>query len=305
MSGRGFVIYFSLLAGLVCNNLVVAADRPIDGIADNSFLIEEAYNQEEGVVQHIFNAYYSADSGTRGWTFVFTQEWPVFSQNHQFSFTIPSFHNHNEGQRESGVGDMLLNYRYQALYEEEHGIAFAPRLSLIVPTGNRRTGTGNGVVGVQSSLPFSKKVSDHVALHANLGLTYYPQVRLPLDAPGNPLSERTSFLNYNLGASAVYAVTSRFHLMLEWLGLSQQSLDGNGNRSRAFSSILSPGIRTAVSQREKSPVHHWLCRPCRSQSQCRQLWRFFVSIHRAQAVLIYGSQNRAIGWNYDLAHRAV
>ena len=30
--------------------------RPIDGIADNSFLIEEAYNQEAGVVQHIFTA---------------------------------------------------------------------------------------------------------------------------------------------------------------------------------------------------------------------------------------------------------
>ena len=246
MLARCFLIHLALLAGLFFNGLAVAAERAIDGIEDNSFLIEEAYNQEEGVVQHIFNAYYSADSGTRGWTFVFTQEWPVFSQNHQFSFTIPSFHNHNDGQRESGVGDMLLNYRYQALYEEEHGIAFAPRFSLIVPTGNRHTGTGNGVVGFQSALPFSKKVSDHVAVHANLGLTYYPHVRLGLDAPGHPLSEPTSFLNYYLGASAIYAVTSRFNLMLEWLGLSQQSLDGNGNRSRAFSSILSPGIRTAV-----------------------------------------------------------
>jgi hypothetical protein len=40
---------------------VVAADenkRPVDGIMDNSFLIEEAYNQEKGVVQHIFTAIY-------------------------------------------------------------------------------------------------------------------------------------------------------------------------------------------------------------------------------------------------------
>jgi hypothetical protein len=34
---------------------VTAADeRPIDVIEDNSFLIEEAYNQEPGVVQNIF-----------------------------------------------------------------------------------------------------------------------------------------------------------------------------------------------------------------------------------------------------------
>src|SRR2546423_9129855 len=40
--------------------------RPVNGIMDNSFLIEEAYNQEPGIVQHIFNAAYSLDriSGT-------------------------------------------------------------------------------------------------------------------------------------------------------------------------------------------------------------------------------------------------
>src|ERR1051325_5092878 len=63
---------------------------PIDGIEDNSFLIEEAYNQEPGVVQHIFNATYVNDPKNRGWTFSFTQEWPVFGQEHQLSYTIPS-----------------------------------------------------------------------------------------------------------------------------------------------------------------------------------------------------------------------
>jgi hypothetical protein len=222
------------------------AERPIDGIADNSFLVEEAYNQEEGVIQHIFSAYYSADSRTRGWTFNFTQEWPVFSQTHQFSFTIPSYHLRDEGQRVSGVGDILLNYRYQALNEEDHGIAGAPRFSLIVPTGNRRSGTGNGVVGYQFNLPFSRKMTDRIATHVNMGLSYQPKVRTPLDSPGKPLSPHKSLLDYSLGASAIYAVTSRFNLMLEWVGISEQSLDGLGKRSRAFSSILSPGVRGAV-----------------------------------------------------------
>src|SRR5215204_4825988 len=115
-------IYY-LLAVLVAfpsrGELFAADKRPIDVIEDNSFLIEEAYNQEPGVVQHIFNAFYSADSRARGWAFTFTQEWPVFSQDHQFSFTIPSFHSRDGGKRVSGVGDILLNYRYQLLEEAE------------------------------------------------------------------------------------------------------------------------------------------------------------------------------------------
>ena len=119
----------ALVAFLSGRELFAAEKRPIDVIEDNSFLIEEAYNQEPGVVQHIFNAVYSADSRARGWAFSFTQEWPVFSQDHQFSFTIPSFHLRGGGERVSGVGDILLNYRYQLLEEGDMKPAFAPRPS--------------------------------------------------------------------------------------------------------------------------------------------------------------------------------
>ena len=116
---------------------------------------------------------------------------------------------------------------------------------MILPTGSRRKGTGDGVVGYQWNLPFSKKVTADGALHANLGLTYQPNVRAPLDAPGNPLSRRRTLLGYNLGASAIYAANARFNFMLEWLGLSEQDIDGDGKRNRQ-SSILSPGVRAAV-----------------------------------------------------------
>jgi hypothetical protein len=221
-------------------------DRPIDGIEDNSFLIEEAYNQEEGVIQHIFNALYTDDSRHRGWAFTFTEEWPLFSQDHQLSFTIPSSHLNEEGQQQNGIGDVLINYRYQLLNEDKDLLAFAPRFSLILPSGSRHKGTGNGVVGYQWSLPFSKKVASRIALHANLGLTYLPKVRAPLDLPGAPLSSKRSLLSYNLGGSAIYAISSHVHLMLEWVGISEQSLNDLGNRERNFKSILSPGIRAAV-----------------------------------------------------------
>ena len=140
-----------------------AADkRPIDVIEDNSFLIEEAYNQEPGVVQHIFTAAYTKSGRTHGWGFNFTQEWPVFSQDHQFSYTIPSCHLVEDGSRVSGMGDILLNYRYQLLYEGDCKPAVAPRFSLILPTGNRKKGTGNNVVGYQLNLPVSKKIADAI-----------------------------------------------------------------------------------------------------------------------------------------------
>ncbi len=64
--------YLAGFAGLVSSTLL-AADRPAEGIEDNSFLVEEAYNQEAGVVQHIFNLTGSWDkqSGDKMWLMTF------------------------------------------------------------------------------------------------------------------------------------------------------------------------------------------------------------------------------------------
>jgi Putative MetA-pathway of phenol degradation len=229
-------------------NLVAAEkERPIDVIEDNSFLIEEAYNQEPGVVQHIFTAHYINDSRRRGWEFNFTQEWPVFSQNHQFSYTIPSYRLVENGDRQNGLGDVLLTYRYQLLEEDEAKPAFAPRFSLILPSGSRKRGTGYGVVGYEFGLPFSKKVTGQFALHANFGLTYLPNARAPLGSGG--LSSEHSLVSYNLGASAIYAVLPRVHLMLEWLADFEESIDDNGKPERSFMPVLSPGLRAAIVDR--------------------------------------------------------
>jgi len=248
----GVLLAAAALTGL--RGFSPAAERPIDVIEDNSFLIEEAYNQEPGVVQHIFNAVYSADSRARGWAFSFTQEWPVFSQAHQFSFTIPSFHLRGGGERVSGVGDISVNYRYQLLEEGDMKPAFAPRFSLILPTGSRDKGTGDNVVGYQWTLPFSKKLTDRIATHVNLGLTYQPYVRALLDSSTGQLSPKRSLVSYNLGASGIYALFPRFHLMLEWLGNFEDGINDNGRRERNFVPILSPGFRAAVVNEEKLQV---------------------------------------------------
>jgi len=236
------VIFFSAITARGAEPLA------IEIIEDNSLLIEEAYNQEPGVVQHIFQAVYSNDPRQRGWAFAFTQEWPIYGQDHQFSYTILGYHLINEGERQYGVGDTLLNYRYQALEEGPGNPAFAPRFSLIIPTGNRDKGTGNGVVGYQWNLPFSKKVASQLALHANFGITYLPHVRSPMN--NGQLSPKRSLVSPWVGGSAIYALLPRLHLMLEWLGIIQDNINGSGRSVRTFNPLLSPGFRTAVVNQE-------------------------------------------------------
>lgn len=245
---REFLAFYCALTIVFFRVAAEAAEsRPIDGIADNSFLIEEAYNQEPGVVQHIFTAQYGAERDKKprehGWTFSFTQEWPIFSELHQFSYTIPSSHIRGGGESQSGIGDILLNYRLQALEESESLPAFAPRFSLILPTGSRDEGTGSGAFGYQWNLPVSKKVGSRLAFHANGGLSYLPQARARLD---EGLSPERSLVSYNLGASGIFALSPRAHLMMEWVGNFAASINDQGKKKRDFISAISPGVRVAA-----------------------------------------------------------
>jgi len=217
----------------------IAADAPVRSIMDNSFLVEEAYNQEAGVVQHIFTANYGVNrmSGPddRALELAFTQEWPLFSQTHQIGFTAPYLFVESGGQSADGFGDVLLNYRWQALFNEDTLTALAPRFSLILPTGDESEGLGDDTLGYQFNLPFSTALDDRWSAHANAGLTFLP------DAGASPSSD---LLHYNVGASAIYACNERLHLMLEWVGTWEESSTGSGT-DRDFASVISPGARYA------------------------------------------------------------
>jgi hypothetical protein len=204
--------------------------RPAAGVQDNSFLIEEAYNQEAGVVQHI--------NGLRrlnkSWFYTFTQEWPVGSQLHQVSYTVPYTWLRTDAGREQGFGDVQLNYRYQLSMETATRPAIAPRASLITPSGNDDKGLGAGSYGAQFAIPVSKIVTDRITLHANAGLTHY------FDVHGQAPT------SYYLGASAIYAVDRNLNLMLETLQEWNESVNDQAaiERTRAFT--LSPGARYAL-----------------------------------------------------------
>ena len=167
------------------------------------------------------------------WAFNFTQEWPFFSQTHQLSYSVPYSFVSEDDQWENGVGDVLINYRLQALMESETTPAFSPRLSLILPSGDEERGFGDGTVGVQMNLPVSKVVSSRWTLHGNAGATVLPDVR------GHDL------VGYNLGASAIYAVNSNFNLMLESVVNWDEEVNDGGRSERTVSAYVSPGFRYA------------------------------------------------------------
>src|SRR3954467_15322234 len=193
-----------LMVHLLPLGTLIAAEPLAKGIQDNSFFIEEAYNQEPGVVQHIFNLAIDFTNGSREIAPSFTQEWPVFSQTHQFSYTIPYLFTEDD----NGMEDMRLNYRLQAFMEGKYTPAFAPRLSLVIPTGDSDQGFGTGVTGYEFNLPFSKIVSDRWTLHFNAGMSVFPH------AP-----HRQHLTNGSGGASAIDVVSRDFNLMLETLAV--------------------------------------------------------------------------------------
>lgn len=201
--------------------------RPFE-ILDNSFLVEEAFNQEPGIFQNIFGALINDG---RDWDFGFTQEWPLASQRHQFSYTVPAA----RVAGNSGVGDVLINYRYQLSVEGPGRPAISPRFSIIIPTGSETDGTGAGVVGWQFNLPFSKQRGDFY-YHWGGGFTWLPGVKTDDD--------QVDLLTPQLAASAIWRTAPMFNLMLESLLAFSEDVDPGGGTTRTTVFTISPGFRT-------------------------------------------------------------
>lgn len=223
---------------LLCAPLSFAQKKPEkapSGIQDNSFLIEEAYNQEAGVVQHI-NTFMRARGGD--WVYTFTQEWPFLSQKHQLSYTLVGQKAGSAPDGGRGLGDMLLNYRYQLIGDGNAKVAVSPRFSVLLPTGNARKGLGAGAPGVQVNLPVSVVLSRHFVTHWNAGATY-------TRAAKNALGEKADTTGYNLGQSVVWLARPRFNALLETAWNSSETVTGNKQKTRDNTLFINPGVRWA------------------------------------------------------------
>ncbi|MBX7150430.1 transporter [bacterium] len=173
-------------------------------LSDNSFLVEQAYNQKPHVVQHFFTAIYTRSH--KDWNFGLTQEWPLFGSQHQLSYTIPYTRIH--ASSENGFGDVSLIYRYQ-LIEHEESYSVAPRFALKLPTGDEEKGLGEGKVSYELVIPISRKWNEHWSTHLNLGVRLTPQAEVDL--------KKTTLTNYDVGASLIFVPRWNLNLMIEFL----------------------------------------------------------------------------------------
>ena len=228
---RYFVIILFLLPFL----LRVPAAAQTGPIQDNSFLVEEAYNQEDGVVQHI-SFVQRLSSGDLVYTQ--TDEWPLRTLKHQLSVTAAM--NRSGAFPESGFswGDTAINYRYQLAGDGEAHVAIAPRLSMLLPTGNSSAGRGFGGWGLQTNLPISIAHGRRWVTHWNAGLTWIPSAQ-------NAVHDRAAIVNPSLGQSTVFLAKPRFNVLCEWAWSWNASVSGPGQTTRSQSFYVNPGVRWA------------------------------------------------------------
>jgi hypothetical protein len=228
MNMKSNSMFTSLLTALLAATGSLGAQAPASpslrpAIEDNSFFVEEAYNQERGVVQHVFTfARFGAPRRVTDGSF--TQEWPLGSQAHQLSLTLP--YSWSAGAGASGFGDVLVNYRYQ-LAGHAGWAALAPRLSLVLPTGS-----GANDPGLQLNLPASKRLGARLVAHANAGATFLPgagQDRL-----------------VNVGGSVVGLATPKLNLLVELAWTCAGTRDAPGRRAWEREVVVSPGVRAAI-----------------------------------------------------------
>jgi hypothetical protein len=201
-------------------------------IADNSFLIEEAYNQDAGTVQHI-NTFSRTTTGD--WAYGFTDEWAVLGQRHQLSATVPLASVAGDSASAWGLGDVALHYRYQFAGVDGGRIAAAPRLTIIAPTGSASRGLGAGAMSVQAMFPVSIATGAFVT-HLNAGITR-------IGRPATRSTDMTPTMAYTLGHSLVWLAKQRVNFLVESVWTRVSLLDVAGERSHATQMIVSPGVR--------------------------------------------------------------
>jgi hypothetical protein len=226
----------AVCVALVLGAPAVAQTGP-EPVRDNSFLVEEAYNQEAGVVQHVSLFLHSWDDGD--WVYAFTQEWPLRTLRHQVGYTLTLGHVGAGTGTHTGPGDVGLNYRLQLAGGEGGPVAVAPRVTLLIPTGSASRGLGAGGVGLQANLPVSWQPSPALVTHWNAGAILTPRAR-------NLVGERARTVGLNLGQSVIWLVMPWLNFVVETAWTREEDVTGPGRRTATEQFVIAPGVRAAL-----------------------------------------------------------
>lgn len=236
---------FFALFSLLCLWVLCGPFRPafaqqsvdVDGMDDNSFLMEQGFTQDVGTVEHI--GYVIAyPTSPKDVYFNYIQEWGI-TPHQDAGFTLPVTLHEQSGD---GLGDIFLDYRYQIL-QNPNFVLLAPRFSLIVPTGSYSKGLGYGTVGFQTNWSFSKYWNRHFATHWNLGTTLLPRAKQVLS---NGQTGRKFLANFNFGTSVAWMANKRFNMALEFVSNLGSEINNNRNINLFGQYILNPGMSTSI-----------------------------------------------------------
>lgn len=206
------------------------------GIRDNSFLVEEAFNQEPGEMQHIFNFIFGLHN--EDIEAAHTTEFSLYRKQLQGAVS-GSFSNDQVTLSESVVG---LHLRYQFLDDPSFASAF--RLAGLTDLSIKDE------FEFQSNLSMSIPIALRWIVHANVGLTYVDFGNASIvDAFGSGNYRRSDYQwNHTAGGSAIYALDQNFHLMIEYV--FNRSIDySSGYSTSRFTTdtgIINPGFRYAI-----------------------------------------------------------
>ncbi len=206
-------------------------------IQDNSFLLEEAYNQEAGVVQTIQT--FTRVAGTGDWVWALTQEWPLADEKNQLSATIQLLGLSGPDGLSRGFGDVQLNYRYQLVGNGGAPVAFAPRTTFIIPSGSYKRGLGSGGLGLQIGLPLTVVLSKSFVSNTNLGGTV-------LFSAKNRAGTAQNLWSAGAGQSLIWLAHPNVNLLLEAVVATNEVFGADGSPIRQTEAAVSPGIRSAI-----------------------------------------------------------
>lgn len=190
------------------------SQAPAAPIRDNSFLVEEAYNQDGGVVQHVGTF---AMGRTGGWAAGLDEEWPIGGMRDQLSLSLAAL----DASGGARFGDVELGYRRQLVGGPESRFLVAPRLSALWLQAEDVPGGSPAGLGTQAAVPMTAVLTSSLVTHWNLSVTL---------GPFRPIA--------SAGASVVWLMTPTVNLLVEGVWVGQ---DGTPPVY-----VLNPGARFAI-----------------------------------------------------------
>lgn len=238
---RNFFLFPAALLLVVHPRLVTAQESEPDAprLQGASFLLEDANNQADGIVEHVLT--FARTSGASGWTLGVTEEWPAGGVSNQLSLQVPWIRPETAtGTSSSGPGDVTIGYRRQ-LGGGDRKWAAAPRVSLLLPTGDPAAGTGAGGVGLQLGFPLTLAFGEKIVTHTNVFATATLDARTPAGSHGDLLA-------LGVGQGVVWNLHPRVNVTLEsvWTRSRGFGPEPAGSSVPTSTWVVSPGVQVMV-----------------------------------------------------------